>query len=123
MYNIVYTTIIISDVQFASLNQMYPEFVFRKIKLYVALFSIQKKKNCSFILVQVFIMIRTKPPHFSHLAHHMEGVVLVHTKYQQVRRPLVQLNGLVINKTKPIIAIFYSLTSWKMLNAAISGRH
>ena len=49
-------TKIISDVQFASSNQMYPEFVLRENKLYVALFSIQKKK-CSFILVQVFIMI------------------------------------------------------------------
>ena len=50
-------TKIISDVQFASSNQMYPEFVLRENKLYVALFSIQKKKKCSFILVQVFIMI------------------------------------------------------------------
>ena len=76
-------TKIISDVQFASSNQMYPEFLLRENKLYVALFSIpKKKKKCSFIFVQVFIMIRTKPPHFSHLAHHMEGVVLVHTTYQ-----------------------------------------
>ena len=38
-------TKIISDVQFASSNQMYPEFVLRENKLYVALFSIQKKKK------------------------------------------------------------------------------
>ena len=41
-------TKIISDVQFASSNQMYPEFVLRENKPYVALFSIQKKNVALF---------------------------------------------------------------------------